>query len=47
MPREQPKGYLDPLLLSVLAKGATALQELRGQWRRLSTGVQAVVEGSA
>ena len=34
-------------LYELTAKGVTALDELRGQWRRFSTGVQAVVGGSA
>jgi PadR family transcriptional regulator, regulatory protein PadR len=29
------------------ARGATALHELRGEWRRFTTGVQAVVGGAA
>ena len=34
-------------LYELTASGEAALQELRGQWRRFSTGVQAVVGGSA
>jgi PadR family transcriptional regulator, regulatory protein PadR len=34
-------------LYQLTAEGVTALSELRGQWRRFSTGVQAVVGGSA
>jgi len=32
-------------LYELTAAGATALVELRGEWRRFSTGVQAVVGG--
>ena len=32
-------------LYELTAKGAAALQELRGEWRRFSTGIQAVVGG--
>jgi PadR family transcriptional regulator PadR len=32
-------------LYELTAKGATALTELRGEWHRFSTGVQAVVGG--
>jgi PadR family transcriptional regulator, regulatory protein PadR len=32
-------------LYELTAKGATALQGLRGEWRRFSTGVEAVVGG--
>lgn len=34
-------------LYELTAKGVSALAELRGEWRRFSTGVQAVVGGPA
>jgi PadR family transcriptional regulator, regulatory protein PadR len=34
-------------LYEFTATGASALEELRGEWRRFSTGVQAVVGGPA
>jgi PadR family transcriptional regulator PadR len=33
-------------LYELTAKGASALADLRGEWRRFSTGVQAVVGGT-
>jgi len=34
-------------LYEVTARGASVLEQLRGEWRRFSTGVQAVVGGPA
>jgi DNA-binding PadR family transcriptional regulator len=34
-------------LYELTASGASALEELRGEWRRFSTGVQAVMGGPA
>ena len=34
-------------LYELTAKGASALADLQGEWRRFSTGVQAVVGGTA
>jgi DNA-binding PadR family transcriptional regulator len=34
-------------LYELTARGASVLEQLRGEWRRFSTGVQAVVGGPA
>ena len=34
-------------LYELTAQGASVLEQLRGEWRRFSTGVQAVVGGPA